>query len=283
MEILSIDINFDKILKYLIIIGSISLFAILANNLLRKFMTRFMHKSNQFLNTDETQLSFVKNALSTLVFISAIILIFYSIPELKALGVTLFAGAGIATAIILLASQQLFSNIFNGIFIVWSKPFKVNDIVKVSDKYFGKVTDITLRHTIICDPKNQQIIIPNSTIGSEVLINSSNNNQRLKNFIDIGVSYNSNLELVESIIKTEARMLPEYIDGRSDEEISNNENDIDVWVTEWADSSIKLRIDIWSSDFGNGFKLKSNLLKVLKKRFNEEGIEIPFPHIVVKN
>ena len=74
-------------------------------------------------------------------------LIFYSIPPLKEIGITLLASAGIFAAILGLASQQAFSNIISGIFIVVFKPFRVGDNIEINNNR-GIVEDVTLRHTI---------------------------------------------------------------------------------------------------------------------------------------
>lgn len=96
------------------------------------------------------------------------------------MGATLFAGAGIFAAIIALASQQALSNIISGIFIVISKPFRVGDYIELSILHRGTVEDITLRHTVIRDIQNNRIIVPNSKINSETIVNYHLNDERKK-------------------------------------------------------------------------------------------------------
>ena len=85
-----------------------------------------------------------------------------SIPSLKNLGTALFAGAGVMAAVKGFASQAAFSNIISGVFVILFKPFRVGDIVQLTNGLKGKVTDITFRHTVIKDYENRRIIIPNS-------------------------------------------------------------------------------------------------------------------------
>ena len=79
-------------------------------------VNRFIKLSSSKLRVDPTQFNFLKNAVTFFIFLGAIIFIFYSIPKLKTLSLTLFAGAGILTAIALFASQAAFANIVSGIF-----------------------------------------------------------------------------------------------------------------------------------------------------------------------
>ena len=123
-----------------------------------------------------------------------------TIPKLKSLGVTIFAGAGILAAIIGFASQAAFSNIVSGIFIVIFKPFRVGDIVKISNLYSGIVEDITLRHTVISDFENKRLIIPNSVISAETIHNSNILDNKICNHIWYGISYDSDVDLATSII-----------------------------------------------------------------------------------
>ena len=74
---------------------------------------------------DPTKYNFLKNAVEFIVYLVAVIVIFNSIPKLRAYGTAIFAGAGVLAAIVGFASQSAFSNIISGIFIVIFKPFRV--------------------------------------------------------------------------------------------------------------------------------------------------------------
>ena len=188
--------------RYGLIVFGAFFTAFILSKILRTLLSKFLKLSSKTLRVDPTQFSFLKNGISFVLFTAALIFIFYSIPTLRALGVTLFAGAGIATAIILFASQQAFSNIINGIFIIIFKPFRVGDIIKVGTLRIGKIEDITLRHTVIRDFENRRIIIPNSVIGSETLINSSIKDELICNFVEFGISYDSDVNKAIDIIST---------------------------------------------------------------------------------
>lgn len=272
-------------IKYTIISIIALLVAFIISKILRIILSRFIKMSSSKLKIDPTQFNFLKNAVSFFIFLGAIIFIFYTIPKLKTLSITLFAGAGILTAIALFASQQAFANIVSGIFIVIFKPFRVNDIVDIGNLPKGRVEDITLRHTVIRNYENRRMIIPNSVISSEIVINSSIVDEETCNFIEMGISYDSDVEKAMEIMRQEVSKHPNFIDHRTEEEKKSDVPLVTVRVISFGDSSVNLRAYAWSADHSSGFVMKTDLYKSIKESFDRNGIEIPFPYrtIVYKN
>lgn len=271
--------------RYSIVAISSLLVALLLSKILRVLITRFIRLSSSKLKVDPTQFNFLKNAVTFFIFLGAIIFIFYSIPKLKTLSLTLFAGAGILTAIALFASQAAFANIVSGIFIVIFKPFRVNDIVDVGHLTKGRVEDITLRHTVIRNFENRRLIIPNSVVSAEVIVNSSIVDESVCNFIDLGISYDSDIDRAMEIMRTQAMKHSNFMDNRTAEEIEEQLPPVIVRVMGFGDSSVNLRAYVWSEDHGKGFVMRTDLYKSIKEEFDRNGIEIPFPYrtIVYKN
>ena len=271
--------------KYSIITIASLLVALVISKILRILIDRFIKLSSKKLRVDHTQFNFLKNAVTFFVFLAAIIFIFYSIPKLKALSITMFAGAGILTAIALFASQQAFANIVSGIFIVIFKPFRVNDLVDVGSLPKGRVEDITLRHTVIRNFENRRMIIPNSVISSEILVNSNIVDETICNFIEMGISYDSDIDKAMEIMSKEAMAHPNFMDHRSQEDLDKGMPPVTVRVMGFGDSSVNLRAFVWSMDHSSGFVMKTDLNKSIKEQFDKHGIEIPFPYrtIVYKN
>lgn len=264
--------------KYSFIIVGTLLVALVISKILRIIISRFIKLSSNKLKVDHTQFNFLKNAVTFFVFLGAIIFIFYTIPKLKTLSLTLFAGAGILTAVALFASQQAFSNIVSGVFIVIFKPFRVNDLVDVGNLPKGRVEDITLRHTVIRSFENRRMIIPNSVISSEILVNSSIVDETICNFIDMGISYDSDIDKAMQIMHDEGVAHPNFIDHRSEEEIKEGVSPVTTRVMGFGDSSVNLRAFIWSKDHSSGYVMKTDLHKSIKEQFDKQGIEIPFPY-----
>jgi small conductance mechanosensitive channel len=274
-----------KIIMYVIVPLAIIIFAIIISNVFRALMQRYFERSSRLLKVDPTRYRFFKNAVSFIIYLVAITIIFYSIPELKTLGLSLFAGAGIIAIIIGFASQAAFANIISGIFIVTSKPFRVGDFIKISEEYIGTVEDITLRHTVIRNNENRRIIIPNSVINNHTIINSNIIDEKVCSLVEVGVSYDSNLDQAIRVMQDEITKHPLSHDNRTEEEIANEVPRVVVRVMGFGDSFIKLRAYAWASTSMDAFVLRTDMYKIIKESFDREGIEIPFPYrtIVMKD
>lgn len=272
--------NLDpKLTTYLIIPTIILLSATLLVYVVRKAMTIFLASRSSFLRVNPTNYSFLNHSISFIIYFIAIGFIIYTIPELKALGEGLFAGAGIVAAILAFASQAAFSNIISGIFIVLFRPFRVGDLIEIEgDVYVGSVEDITLRHTVIRDFENKRIIIPNSIISNKTIVNNNISDERIARHVEFGISYESDVDLAISIIEQEVVAHPLVIDTRSDQEIADNIKQVRVRLVRMDAYSVILRAWVWTKDPEDSFFSSWDILKNVKKRFEEEGIEIPYPH-----
>ncbi len=255
--------------------------AYLLSFILRRLLNLYIKKSSGLLKADPTNFSFLKNSISFVIAVIAFILIFLSIPTLSNFGKAMFAGAGVFAAIIGFASQKAFSNIISGLFILIFKPFHVGDVIELESASKGYVEEITLRHTIIRDYENRRIIIPNTIISEQAIINSNITDTRVKKHIVIGISYDSDIDLAKSIIADEIINHPFYIDVRSPEQIEKDTPKVQVKVIALADFSINIKAWAWAENNDNGFLLSCDVLESIKKRFDREGIEIPFPYRTV--
>lgn len=281
LEYLNIE---NQLLENLIFTIIVLVIAMIVSKVLRYFLNRSVVAASGKLNVDPTKYNFLKNAVSFLIFTAAIIIIFYKIPGLKDYGVTLFAGAGVLGIIIGFASQSAFSNIISGIFLVIFKPFSVGDAVKLGE-HAGTVQDITLRHTVINNFENRRIVIPNSIISDQTIVNSSMTEFKVCMFLEMGISYDSNIDKAMEIMQQEAQKHPFYIDNRTEEEKKENIPPVIVRLIGFGDSSVNLRGYIWANTSREGFVMKCDLHKSVKEKWDAAGIEIPFPYrtIVYKN
>ncbi len=254
------------------------LVAIIASRIIRRLLKRFFDQSSEHLNVDPTRYRFFRNMVDLVIFTLAGMLVVYSIPALRTLGLTLFAGAGIIAAVVGFASQQAFSNIISGIFIVIFRPFRVNDIIKVGSFDSGIVEDITLRHTVIRSFENRRLVIPNGVISEQTVLNSSLVDEHVCMLIDIGISYESDVDKALLILQDECIKHPSCVDRRKTDEKNAGEPIVEVKVLELSDSGVIIRAGVWADDAIKGFDMKCDLLLSVKKRFDTEGIEFPFHH-----
>jgi small-conductance mechanosensitive channel len=274
---------FDSLINWetpVFILGIVVLAGIFTK-VIRWLMNKSFISSSDKLRVDATRYKFLNNAVSLIIWIVALAAIISLIPELKALAYSLFAGAGIFLAIIGLAAQQAFSNIISGIFIVLFRPFRVGDQIKVGSLGYGIVEDITLRHTILNNFENKRIIIPNSVISIETIVNDSIQDTKICRWIEIGISYDSDIDHAMSIMQEEAIKHPGCIDNRTKMEKDLVEPVVSVNLISFGDFSVNLRAYVWLNDPYSGMKIHSEINKAIKLRFDNEGIEIPFPYRTV--
>ncbi|MBT4858659.1 mechanosensitive ion channel family protein [archaeon] len=224
------------------------------------------------------QFSFLKHLFTGFIYLIGIGLIVYIIPPLRTISMSVFASAGLLAVILGFAAQQAFSNIISGIFIAIFRPFKVGDRIKLQTNIVGNVEDITLRHTIILTFENKRIVIPNSVISNEIIENSSLGDEKICKFIEIGISYDSNIKKAKKIMQQEAMKHKLFLDNRTKQEKEANEPAVIVRVLGFGDSSVNLRAYVWSKTPSEAFKMGCDLNESIKERFDNEGIEIPFPY-----
>lgn len=272
------------------IIGKIAIVIVSAfaiNFIVRYLVTSYFKRESHKINVDPTTYSFVKNAFTFIMVVITAITVIYMIPAFKTIAMTLFAGAGILAAIVGFASQAAFSNIINGIFLVIFKPFRIGDLIEIGkqSEYIGRVEDITLRHVIIKNFENKRIIVPNTVISNEIIVNRSIFDEKVIRYLDIQISYNANIDKAVSLIQEECMAHPMFVDSRTPEQIAANEDIVEVRVMRLAEYGIQLRAYVCGENSPESFVLVTDLYKIIKKRFDKEGIEIPLPYmnVIIKN
>lgn len=249
----------------------------LVNWVLMAIINRVESSKLATASVDKTALNFAKRLISVVIYGVGIGACLTRIPELDIVGHSLLTGAGILTLVGGLASQQVLGNIVSGFMIVFFRPFRIGDRITVSGNYTGTVEDITLRETILRDAENNRIIIPNSQISSEVVVNANHTDSKICKIIEVGVGYSSNLEQAMAIMQDAIVKHPLIIDPRTAEQIRDEAPIVPVRVTALGDSSITLRAWAWADSSANGFVLQCDSYANVKRRFDEAGIEIPFP------
>jgi small conductance mechanosensitive channel len=255
--------------------------AVAIARILRLFIGRMVKGASSKLKVDPTKYNFLKNAVEFIIYVIALIVVFNSIPKLRDYGTALFAGAGVLAAIVGFASQSAFSNIVSGVFIVVFRPFRVGDRVRVGQLYTGDVEDITLRHTVIKDFENRRIVIPNSVINNETIINSTLADENICIFIDLGVAFESDVNKSLKIMEEQCLKHPLCQDNRNYEETERGDSKVQVRLINITDTAVQLRAYAWATGPSTGFDMKCDLLKSIKERFDAEGISLAFPQRVV--
>lgn len=254
---------------------------ILAQWLLKRAFNRLIEGRTHVKIDDPTNFRFMYYALVALIYIMGIGLAIWNIPSLRHVAQSMLASAGLLAIVIGFASQQALGNIISGMFIVMFKPYRINDRISIKDTLRGIVEDINLRHTIIRNFENQRIVIPNSIISNEILVNSNYTDDKICKLINIGISYGSDIDKAKEIMRDEIQNHPLNIDNRSPEEIDKGIPRVNVRVVGLGESSVNLRAWAWAPDPPNGFILECDVMESIKKRFDKESVVIPFPQRTV--
>jgi small conductance mechanosensitive channel len=263
--------------EMLVKVAGILIVTLLIAKISNKLLKRYLDKKDDISGSDLTNYKFLEHSLSTIIFLLGFAYAVWHIPFLQPVATSLVAGAGILAIAVGFASQQALGNIISGIFIVIYKPYVINDRISLKGDLRGVVEDISLRHTVIRNFENQRIIIPNAVISNEVLINSNFGDTKICRFIEVGISYGSDIDLAKKIIAEEVGNHPLSIDVRKEEDIEAGAPRVMVRVLSLQDSSVLLRGWAWAKDAPDAFVLQCDVTESIKKRYDREGIVIPFP------
>lgn len=190
-------------------------------------------------------------------------------PLLGALGV-----GGLAVA---LALQETLANFFAGIVIILSKQLRPGDFVELSSGEMGYVEDITWRITTIRSLPNNMVIIPNYLLSSSIVTNYYQPEQQMSVLINVGVSYDSDLDHVDRVTtKVATKVMTEVEGGIPDEEPF-------IRFNNFGESSIDFTVIMQTNEVVNQYIIKHEFIKLLHRRYGEEGVEIPFPIRTIQN
>jgi len=262
---------------------SVFLLAYIVARLTRMWMRRALYNSTAILKTNPTNYFFLMNSASVLIYMMALVVVLYVVPGGRSLALSLFAGAGIVAAIIGFASQQAFSNIISGIFIVIFKPFRVDDLVEVGKDHAGTVEDITLRHTVLRDFQNRRILIPNAVMNSEIVLNFSIRDQKIYRHVEVKVALNTDIAKAKSILLELGAAHPLCIDNRTPDEFTAGAEKVMVKVIRLEDAAIVLRLWAWAANPDDAYEMHCQLNEQICSRFAEEGIQFGIAHQVLSS
>jgi len=146
------------------------------------------------MKMDETMQLMMRRLVSATIYVIGLMLIIYQIPQLRSLVTAILAGASIAGLAIGFAAKDSLSNFTSSIFIAIFQPIRVGDLVDFRGEY-GQVEDLTLRHTVIRTTDNKRIIVPNSIISNEPIINWSIRDPEISWVVDFDLEKDSSLNL----------------------------------------------------------------------------------------
>jgi small-conductance mechanosensitive channel len=190
------------------------------------------------------------------------------IAMLQQLGVnvaSLVVSLGVGSLAVGLAAQDTLANMFAGFTLMLDRPFRVGDRIHLSSGEQGDVEAIGIRATIIRTPDDSVLIVPNSALVKDRLLNLSRPTRRLAVQATVGVAFGSDLALVRRIL-SEAALASSYTD---------RDRDPVALVTGFTDIAVMLMLKFWVKDYDDAGLARTEVLEQLHRRLHEAGIEIP--------
>jgi small-conductance mechanosensitive channel len=184
-------------------------------------------------------------------------------PLITALGV-----GGLAVA---LALQPTLANFFAGVQLLALKEINTGDFIQLDSGQEGFVHDIGWRSTTLRMVRNNLVVVPNTKMTDAIIVNYALPSEPFGVVLGVGVSYSSDLEKVERVSIEVAKEVIQRVEG------TVKEFEPTVRFREFGDSSINFNLIIQCTNFPAQYAATHELVKALHRRFNQEGIEIPFP------
>lgn len=168
--------------------------------------------------------------------------------------------------------QKTFGNLIAGIILLMDKSIKPGDVIAVNDstgrESFGQIRRIGIRAVSVTTRDQREYLIPNENLMVNQVENWSYSSRNVRIQVPVGVSYDTDLELVEGLMLQAAKTVPRLLTSPAPA----------VWLHEFGDSSVNFIIQCWINDPEEGVgNVRSDVLKKVWRAFKENDVEIPFP------
>ncbi|MFT7008298.1 MAG: small-conductance mechanosensitive channel [Colwellia sp.] len=197
------------------------------------------------------------------------LLVLFALSALKHIGIDLtilLGAAGIFTVAIGFASQTSASNLISGLFLMIERPFSIGDVIKVND-IAGEVISIDLLSVKLRTFDNLFVRIPNESMIKSAVTTMTKFPIRRAD-LKLGIAYKEDIEKVRDVLLKIA-----------EKNVICLEEPAPLFIlTGFGSSSVDIQFSVWSKR-ENFLALKNEMYQNIKKTFDEQGIEIPFPHV----
>lgn len=203
----------------------------------------------------------IQVAIYMVAFLVAIHALGINIAALAVLGGTIGIGIGFGL-------QKITSNFISGVILLLEKSLESGDLIELNNGVLGYVKQTFARYTLIEALDGKEVMVPNEEFIIHQVTNLSYSDNRARVEVLAGVSYDSDSELAREIMLDTARNHPRCLD----------QPEPACYLTEFADSSVNLALYFWIGDVTHErLGPKSDVMREIRKRFQESGITIPFP------
>jgi MscS family membrane protein len=268
---LSVPAKLMKIFNLIFFILYVSIATFISIKLVDLILEKLSQKVRKSVAVNEAPLVDTYYSMISKV-INVFIVLIALIAVLDRLGfnvTSLVASLGVGSLAIGLAAQDTIKNFISGVLLVTDRQFRIGDRVYIKNiDVEGYVYDIGLRTTrILTISGNNLITVPNSKLTEGIIENSLYPDPKVKDFVEVGVSYTSDVDKVKELLLKAAS----EIDGILDNPHPS------VYFTQFGDSALIFKLIYYVEGKDIAFDVKSKLHERINKLFRENGVEIPFP------
>ena len=267
LKSLQIPIGASKLNVYTILSGLLWVGVMMVGTMwfYRWLNARLMASARLDMNLRIVLSKVMKSLLMILSVLVALPLVGIDLTVLSVFGGALGVGLGFGL-------QKIASNYVSGFIILADRSIRINDRLTVNG-FTGYVTQLTSRFVVLRNANGAEALIPNETFVTNTVINESYTARALYQSLDIQVAYATDLTLAMNILREAA----------AEQKRVGTNPPPSALLLGFGDNGINLRVGFWVNDPENGFGgLFSDILLTIWQRFNEEGIELPFPQREVR-
>lgn len=238
----------------------------LVNGLFRAGLDWYLHElaTGNEATWDKELLPVVRRVSALIIYFIAVSMI---LPVFGQDVTALITTAGVASLAVALAAQDTISNMLGGFVILVDRPFKVGDLVELTDGKMGEVIEIGLRSTRIRQFDGNALVMPNKDLANSRIVNYALPTPQAAIRQIIGVGYSTDIEHAKQVLQTVIGAHPEVLKDPAP----------GVSFTKFGESSLDIFMSAWVASYQDRFRVADELNIAILRAFRENGISIPFP------
>ena len=221
-------------------------------------------------------LRYAKSAINVTIIVVGVYSLAQQFDITKDISKVLLQSGSLIVAIATFAAQQALGNIISGFSLSMSKPYEVEDKIKVVQGggiiAEGIVQDITIRHTIIRQFNGESCIVPNSVMDASAITNT-NYTENIGNFMEIEIGYSADIDRAMDIMQKIC----------INHELTLNTESNKVFIKGYTQNGMILKTTVWTGNLDDSFRACSDIRAELVKEFLKNDIEIPYQTVTIYN
>lgn len=258
LEVGSFKISIYQVLKSLLAL----ILLLWVGSIMTKSSELYIRKIKGIRSSNkELLIKFLQIAIYFLIFLTALEILGINLTTLAVFSGAVGVGLGFGL-------QKVSSNFISGLILLFEKSVEIGDLVQLDSGVYGYIRQMGARHSIIETFDGKEVLVPNEDLITQQVTNWTHSNRKGRTEVKIGVSYNSDLKLVQRLILESAKAHPKC----------SKDPAPSCFLTEFSDSSVNFLLYFWVNDVTDGrLEPQSDIMFSIWDKFKQHGIEIPYP------